>query len=173
PADLYLEGPDQFRGYFNSSLTTAVATRGRAPYRQVVCHGFVVDGEGRKMSKSIGNTIAPDEIVQASGADVLRLWATSADYTADIRVSKEVLAGVSEGYRKIRNTWRFLLGNLDGFDPARDLVPLSELTGLEGYMRGRMGELVQTVRESYESYALQGVYQAVLNFAAVDLSSLY
>lgn len=173
PADLYLEGPDQFRGYFNSSLTTSVATQGRAPYLQVVCHGFVVDGEGRKMSKSLGNGIAPEEVVAASGADVLRLWATSADFTADIHISKEILSGVSEGYRKIRNTWRFLLGNLAGFDPSKDLVPLGALTGLEGYMRGRLGELVETVAEAYRSYALQGVYQAVLNFSAVDLSSLY
>ncbi len=173
PADLYLEGADQFRGWFNSSLTTSIAVNGEPPYRQVLVHGFVVDGEGRKMSKSLQNAVSPEAVLKQYGADVLRLWATSADYTADIHLTPEILQQVAEGYRKIRNTWRFLLGNLQDFEPTRDAVPLSELTGLEAYMRGRLGELVATVQRAYQSYGYQGVYYHALNFCAVDLSSLY
>ena len=173
PADLYLEGADQFRGWFNSSLTTAVALHGRPPYREVLVHGFVVDGEGRKMSKSLQNAVSPEAVLRQYGADVLRLWATSADYTADIHLTPEILQQVAEGYRKIRNTWRFLLGNLHDFDPKTDAVPLAEFTGLEAYMRGRLGELVATVRRAYDSYGYQGIYYHGLNFCAVDLSSLY
>ncbi len=173
PADLYLEGADQFRGWFNSSLTTSIAVTGEPPYRQVLVHGFVVDGEGRKMSKSLRNAVSPEAVLGQYGADILRLWATSADYTSDIHLTPEILQQVAEGYRKIRNTWRFLLGNLADFDPAKDAVPLEELQGLEAYMRGRLGELVGVVERAYESYGYQGVYYHGLNFCAVDLSSLY
>jgi len=173
PADLYLEGPDQFRGWFNSSLTTAVATKGEPPYRAVLCHGFVVDGEGRKMSKSVGNVVRPSEILDRFGADILRLWATSADFTSDVHINQEILQQVGEGYRKIRNTWRFLLGNLQDFDPARDLVPLTELTGLEAFMRGRLGRLIETCERAYSQYQYQAIYYHGLNFCSVDLSSLY
>ncbi len=173
PADLYLEGPDQFRGWFNSSLTTAVATQGEPPYRAVLCHGFVVDGDGRKMSKSLGNVVRPSEILDKFGADILRLWATSADFTADVHVNQEILGQVAEGYRKIRNTWRFLLGNLQDFDPLADMVPLADLEGLEGYMRGRLGRLVETCERAYSQYQYQAIYYHGLNFCAVDLSSLY
>ncbi len=173
PADLYLEGPDQFRGWFNSSLTTAVATKGEPPYRAVLCHGFVVDGDGRKMSKSRGNVVRPSEILDKFGADILRLWATSADFTADVHVNQEILAQVAEGYRKIRNTLRFLLGNLQDFDPAADMVPLEELDGLEGYMRGRLGRLVEACERAYSQYQYQAIYYHGLNFCSVDLSSLY
>ena len=173
PADLYLEGPDQFRGWFNSSLTTAVATEGQPPYRTVLCHGFVVDGDGRKMSKSLGNVVRPSEILGRFGADILRLWATSADFTSDVHVNQEILQQVAEGYRKIRNTWRFLLGNLQDFDPRHDMVPLTELGGLEAYMRGRLGRLIETCERAYESYQYQAIYYHGLNFCSVDLSSLY
>ena len=173
PADLYLEGPDQFRGWFNSSLTTAVATRGEPPYRAVLCHGFVVDGEGRKMSKSLGNVVAPGQVLDRYGADILRLWATSADFTSDVHVNQEILGQVAEGYRKIRNTWRFLLGNLADFDPGRDLVAPEDLTGLEAYMRGRLGRLIEASERAYGQYQYQAIYYHVLNFCAVDLSSLY
>ncbi len=173
PADLYLEGADQFRGWFNSSITTSVAVSGEPPYREVLVHGFVVDGEGKKMSKSLQNAVSPEAVLRQYGADVLRLWATSADYTADIHLTPEILQQVAEGYRKIRNTWRFLLGNLADFDPAVDAVPLGELEGLEAYMRGRLGELVRAVRRAYESYGYQGVYYHGLSFCSVELSSLY
>src|SRR5690606_7657841 len=131
PADMYLEGSDQHRGWFQSSLLTAVATRGRAPYRSVLTHGFVVDEQGRKMSKSLGNVIAPDEVVRELGADILRLWAASADYRADIRISKDILKQLVEVYRRIRNTSRFLLANVDGFDPARHAVPTADMLEID------------------------------------------
>ena len=124
PCAMYLEGSDQHRGWFNSSLLTAVATTGKAPYNSVLTHGFVVDGEGRKMSKSVGNTVAPSDIIDVYGADVMRLWVSSADYQADVRLSKDIVKQLSEVYRKIRNTFRFLLGNLDDFNPNTDKVAL-------------------------------------------------
>ncbi|MBT9252544.1 MAG: class I tRNA ligase family protein [Brockia lithotrophica] len=123
PADLYLEGSDQFRGWFNSSLTTAVAVFGLPPYRTVLGHGFVLDGEGRKMSKSLGNIVDPMDVMKTYGADILRLWVASVDYTADVRISEAILGQIAEVYRKVRNTFRFLLGNTSDFDPARDRVP--------------------------------------------------
>src|SRR5690606_12822009 len=127
PADMYLEGSDQHRGWFQSSLLTAVATNGDAPYKSVLTHGFIVDGEGRKMSKSLGNTVAPDEVIAKYGADVLRLWVSSADYRGDVRVSPEILDQMADVYRRIRNTCRFLLGNLHDFDPEKDVVPFAEM----------------------------------------------
>ncbi|HEX2999598.1 MAG TPA: isoleucine--tRNA ligase, partial [Armatimonadota bacterium] len=145
PADLYLEGADQYRGWFQSSLLTSVAWRGKAPYKAVVTHGWVVDGEGRKMSKSLGNGIAPNEIVEQYGADILRLWVASSDYHADIRISKEILKQLSDAYRKIRNTARFILGNISDFDPDKDMVPLNKLQPIDRWALHRFDELTKEV----------------------------
>lgn len=171
PADLYLEGSDQFRGWFNSSLTTGVAVRGSAPYRTVLAHGFITDDLGDKMSKSRGNTVAPEELMSRYGADILRLWATSSDFKADVTVSHAILDQVAEGYRKIRNTLRFVLGNLNGVDP--DAPVPAERPLVERYIASRTGDLVRRVDEAYRSYDFHLVYHHLLNFASVDLSSFY
>lgn len=173
PADLYLEGSDQYRGWFNSSLITSVAVTGRAPYDGVLSHGFVLDGEGRKMSKSLGNTILPGKVVEQLGADIIRLWVASVDYQADVRVSNEILKQVSEVYRKIRNTFRFMLGNLNDFDPARHQVAYEELREVDRFMLVKLNKLVKEVREAYERYEFATIYHAVNNFCATDLSSFY
>lgn len=171
PADLYLEGSDQFRGYFNSSLTTGVALKGEAPYRQVLCHGFITDELGDKMSKSKGNTTAPEELIGRYGADILRLWATSSDFKSDVTVSLAILDQVAEGYRKVRNTLRFILGNLGDLPPGQ---PLPEnLPLLERVILTRLARLVERVDEAYRTYDFHLVYHLVLNFASVDLSSFY
>ena len=133
PVDMYLEGSDQHRGWFHSTLLTSVGTRGTAPYRTVLTHGFVVDGEGRKMSKSLGNTIAPQEIIDKHGAEILRLWVSAQDYTNDIRISKEIIERLVETYRRIRNTARFLLGNLSGFNPDTDMVAYNDMLEIDRY----------------------------------------
>lgn len=173
PADMYLEGSDQHRGWFQSSLLTAVATKGAAPYRAVLTHGFVVDGEGRKMSKSIGNVIYPQEVIKKYGADVLRLWVASADYQADIRISNDILKQLTEVYRKIRNTCRFILGNLYDFAPQRDRVPYEELGELDRWVLLRLGQLIEQVSGAYERYEFHVVFHAVHNFCTVDLSAFY
>ncbi len=173
PADMYLEGSDQHRGWFHSSLLEAVGTRGRPPYRAVLTHGFVVDGAGRKMSKSIGNTVAPDDVIAKHGAEVLRLWAAGEDYTADIRLSDEILGQLAEAYRRVRNTCRFLLGNLADFDPATDAVPDAALTGLDGWAMRRLHRTIERVRKAYETYEFHLAFQSLHNFCAVDLSALY
>ncbi|NLY29657.1 MAG: isoleucine--tRNA ligase [Firmicutes bacterium] len=173
PADLYLEGSDQHRGWFQSSLLTSVAVRGVAPYKAVLTHGFIVDAEGRKMSKSIGNTVAPEEIIGRYGADVLRLWAASADYRADIRVSPKILEQMSDVYRRIRNTIRFMLGNLADFHPASDLVPKDELPEIDRYILAQFYRLTERVIKAYADYEFHTVYHAVHNFCSVDLSSFY
>jgi isoleucyl-tRNA synthetase len=173
PADLYLEGSDQHRGWFQSSLLVGLATRGRAPFRQVVTHGFLIDMDGRKMSKSIGNTILPQEIIQESGAEVLRLWVASADYRDELRVSREILARVVEAYRKIRNTCRILVGNLYDFDPAKDAVRLDELEPVDRYALARYSDTAQRVLRGYQEYEFQVVFHALNGFATVDLSALY
>ena len=173
PADMYLEGSDQHRGWFHSSLLEAVGTRGRPPYRAVLTHGFVVDGDGRKMSKSIGNTVAPDDVIAKHGAEVLRLWAAGEDYTADIRLSDEILGQLAEAYRRVRNTCRFLLGNLADFDPARDAVPDAALSGLDRWAMLRLHRTIERVRKAYESYEFHLAFQSLHNFCAVDLSALY
>ena len=173
PADMYLEGSDQHRGWFHSSLLEAVGTRGRPPYRAVLTHGFVVDGAGRKMSKSIGNTVAPDDVIAKHGAEVLRLWAAGEDYTADIRLSDEILGQLAEAYRRVRNTCRFLLGNLADFDPAPDAVPDAALTGLDGWAMLRLHRTIERVRKAYETYEFHLAFQSLHNFCAVDLSALY
>ena len=173
PADLYLEGADQYRGWFQSSLLTSVATKGVAPYKTVVTHGWVVDGEGKKMSKSIGNTIAPEEIINQYGADILRLWVASADYHADIRISKEILKQLSESYRKIRNTARFILGNLSDFDPDADRVEEAEFTDLDRFALLKLNELVEKCRAGYDAFEYHAVYHAIHNFCVVDMSNFY
>ncbi|HHY92199.1 MAG TPA: class I tRNA ligase family protein, partial [Firmicutes bacterium] len=173
PCDLYLEGSDQHRGWFQSSLLTAVAVRGRAPYRAVLTHGYVVDGEGRKMSKSIGNVIFPQEIIKEFGADILRLWVASSDFKADIRVSREILLQLAEVYRKIRNTARFLLGNLYDFDPARDRVPYQNLNELDHWALLTLTRLTEKVTAAYENYDYHLLYHALHNFCALDMSAFY
>lgn len=173
PADVYLEGTDQYRGWFNSSLSTAVAVTGKAPYKAVVTHGFTLDGEGRKMSKSIGNVIVPAKIMKQFGADVLRLWVASVDYQGDVRISNDILKQVAEVYRKIRNTLRFLLGNLHDFDPKKDAVKETDLQEVDRYMLVRFQDLLKKVRNSYEEYEFSPIYHAVHNFCTIDLSSFY
>ncbi|MDN4523495.1 isoleucine--tRNA ligase [Fictibacillus fluitans] len=173
PADLYLEGSDQYRGWFNSSLSTSVAITGKAPYKSVLSHGFVLDGEGRKMSKSIGNTMDPIKVMNQLGADILRLWVSSVDYQADVRVSDEILKQVAEVYRKIRNTLRFLLGNLNGFDPKTNAVPFEELGQIDQYMLVKLNRLIDRVQKSYDDYQFLAVYNAIHNFCTIDLSSFY
>ncbi len=176
PADLYLEGNDQYRGWFQSSLLTSVATRGVAPYRSVITHGMVVDGEGKKMSKSLGNGVDPIDVTKQYGADILRLWVSSADYTGDVRISPEILKQLSEIYRKIRNTLRILMANLrdtEDFDPARDLVPAQECEPLDRWAMSRFEELVGRVRQAYDAYAFHLIYHDVHNFCTIDLSKQY
>ena len=173
PCAMYLEGSDQHRGWFNSSLLTGIATRGHAPYNAVLTHGFVVDGEGRKMSKSVGNTVAPSDIIDVHGADVMRLWVSSADYQADVRLSKDIVKQLAEVYRKIRNTFRFLLGNLDNFNPNTDKVAYKELTELDRWALHRLEEVRQKVTNAYENYEFHILYHTIHNFCTVDLSSFY
>ncbi len=173
PADLYLEGADQYRGWFQSSLLTSVATKGVAPYKAVVTHGWVVDGEGKKMSKSIGNTIIPDDVVNQYGADILRLWVASSDYHADIRVSKEILKQMSEVYRKIRNTARFILGCIPDFDPAKDMVETSKLEEIDRYALMRLNEVVKESINAYENFEYHIIFHAVHNFCVIDMSNFY
>ncbi|BCA85322.1 isoleucine--tRNA ligase [Enterococcus saigonensis] len=174
PADMYLEGSDQYRGWFNSSITTSVAINGVAPYKAVLSQGFTLDGEGRKMSKSLGNTIAPEKVINQMGADILRLWVASVDYEADVRVSMDILNQVSEVYRKIRNTMRFLLANTSDFNPKVDAVPFAELRSVDKYMTVRLNQVIKTILEDgYEKYNFLHIYRTVMNFLTVDLSSFY
>ena len=173
PADLYLEGSDQYRGWFNSSLTTAVAVTGKAPYKSVLSHGFVNDGEGRKMSKSIGNVIVPAKIIQQYGAEIIRLWVASVDYQSDVRISDDILKQVSEVYRKIRNTFRFLLGNLADFHPETDSIEYDQLREVDQYILIRLQRLIKKVRDAYENYDFMSIYHDVNNFCTLDLSAFY
>lgn len=173
PADVYLEGADQYRGWFQSSLLTAVAGGSGAPYRQIITHGWTVDGEGRKMSKSLGNGIAPQDVIKQYGADVLRLWVASSDYHADIRISPEILKQLSDNYRKIRNTARFCLGNLYDFDPDKDMVDNSELEELDKYALMKLDELIEVARKGYETYEYHTAAHAIHNFCIVDMSNFY
>ncbi len=173
PADLYLEGSDQYRGWFNSSLSTAVAVTGKAPYKGVLSHGFALDGDGRKMSKSLGNVVVPEKVMKQLGADILRLWVASVDYQADVRVSDAILKQVAEVYRKIRNTFRFLLGNLSDFNPETDAIPVNELREVDRYILVKLNKLIDKVKTSYENYEFAGVYHSVHNFCTIELSSFY
>ncbi len=173
PADLYLEGADQYRGWFQSSLLTSTAWRGQAPYKAVCTHGWVVDGEGRKMSKSLGNGINPQEIIDKYGADILRLWVASSDYHADIRISKEILKQLSDAYRKIRNTARFMLGNLHDFDPDTDAISENDLQEIDRWAICKFDELIDKVREGYDTFEFHNAYHAIHNFCVVDMSNFY
>ncbi len=171
-ADVYLEGTDQHRGWFHSSLLQASATIGRAPYRNVVTHGFTLDEKGMKMSKSLGNTVAPQEVIDEYGADILRLWVAQCDYTADQRIGPKILKGTADSYRRLRNTLRFMLGALAGFDEA-ERVDLAQMPELEAWVLHRLAELDQAVREGYRSFDFQSVFQTLFTFSTVDLSAFY
>ena len=173
PADVYLEGSDQHRGWFQSSLMVGLGTRGRAPFKQVLTHGFIVAEDGKKMSKSLGNSIEPQDIIKQSGADILRLWVSMSDYTQEIRLSKEILARAVEAYRKIRNTLRYLAANLHDFDPAVDQVPLTEMEEVDRYILARYADMALRVLRAYDDYDYGTIFQALNGFATVDLSSLY
>ncbi len=173
PSDIYLEGSDQHRGWFQSSLLLGLGTRGRPPYRQVVTNGFVIDVDGQKMSKSIGNVVAPQDVIKQSGADVLRLWAAMSDYWEDIRVSKEILTRAAEAYRKIRNTLRYLVMNLYDFDPSRDGLPLDTLEAVDKYILARYGAVARQTLRAYDDYDFSTIFQAVNAFTTVDLSAFY
>jgi len=172
PADLYIEGGDQYRGWFQSSMLTSIAVNGIAPYRRIITHGWTVDGEGKAMHKSIGNTVAPEEIIKDYGADILRLWVASADYRADVRMSKDIAKQLSDIYLKIRNTARFILGNLGDFD-TNNLVALDDLSGLDRWALAKLNKLVESVRLSYEKYEYHTIYHAIHNFCTVDMSNFY
>ena len=172
PADVYLEGGDQYRGWFQSSMLTSIAMKGVAPYKQIITHGWTVDGEGKAMHKSLGNAVAPDEVIKDYGADMLRLWVASADYTQDMRISKEILKQLSQAYLKIRNTARYMLGNLSGFDPDRPAA-YEALEPLDRWALGQYNELVKTVRAAYDRYEFHLVYRAIYNFCVVDMSNFY
>jgi isoleucyl-tRNA synthetase len=173
PADVYLEGGDQYRGWFNSSLSCGIVAHNEAPYRQIITHGWVVDGEGKKQSKSLGNVTAPQEIIDKSGAEVLRLWAAAVDYTEDVRCSDEILSRVVDAYRKMRNTLRYALGNLDGFDPAADSVSDEEMLEIDRWALASLDVVIAKVVAGYESYDFQAAYNALYNFCTVTLSARY
>jgi isoleucyl-tRNA synthetase len=173
PADLYLEGSDQHRGWFHSSLLTSVAQHDRAPYKAVLTHGFTIDDKGRKMSKSLGNVVVPQKVIGTLGADVLRLWIAATDYANEMALSDEILKRVAESYRRIRNTARFLLGNLDGFDPATDKVPVSDMVAVDRWAVWRTHQLQEEVIAAYRSYQFHLIYQKVHNFCSVDLGGFY
>jgi isoleucyl-tRNA synthetase len=173
PADLYLEGSDQHRGWFQSSLLTSVAMEGRAPYRQALTHGFTVDDKGRKMSKSLGNLVVPQKVINSLGADVLRLWVAATDYSGEMYVSDEILKRVSDSYRRMRNTARFLLGNLNGFDADRHSLPVDQLVDLDRWALNRTSQLQQSIQAAYENYEFHIIYQELHKFCVVDMGGFY
>ena len=172
-SDMYLEGSDQHRGWFQSSLLTAVAVTGKAPYKSVLTHGYVVDGEGRKMSKSVGNVMVPQEIIEQYGADIVRLWTASTDYRADIRISPKIVKQLSEVYRKIRNTMRYILSNTNDFDYEKDAVPFNEMLELDRWALMHLQLLKKEVTEAYDNYEFHVLYHAIHNFCTVEMSSYY
>jgi isoleucyl-tRNA synthetase len=173
PADIYFEGSDQYRGWFQSSLLVGLGTRGRPPFRQIVTNGFLIDVDGKKMSKSLGNSIEPRDIIKQSGADILRLWVSMSDYTEEIRISQEILARAVEAYRKIRNTLRYLVANLYDFDPAVDCVEHTELEEVDRYMLARYAGVGQRILRAYEEFDYGTIFQALTAFTTVDLSAVY
>ena len=173
PADLYLEGADQYRGWFQSSLLTSVAINGIAPYKQVLTHGWTVDGQGKKMSKSLGNGISPQDVIKEYGADILRLWVLSSDYQSDVSLSKDILKQITEVYRKMRNTARYILGNTSDFDPDKDMVSYNELQEIDKYALLKLNDLVRKCTESYDKYDFHEAYQAINVFCVTDMSSFY
>ena len=170
---MYMEGADQFRGWFQSSLLTSVATQGVAPYREVLCHGWVVDAQGKQMHKSAGNGMEPSEIIRDYGADIIRLWVASSDYTVDVRAGKEIFRQLSEAYRKMRNTARFMLGNISDFDPAKDMVDDDQLFEIDRWALEACNKLTATMRDAYEHYDFSRAYHALYNFCVIDMSNFY
>ena len=173
PVDMYMEGADQFRGWFQSSLLTSVATQGVAPYREVLCHGWVVDAQGKQMHKSAGNGMEPSEIIRDYGADIIRLWVASSDYTVDVRAGKEIFRQLSEAYRKMRNTARFMLGNISDFDPAKDMVDDDQLFEIDRWALEACNKLTATMRDAYDHYDFSCAYHALYNFCVIDMSNFY
>ncbi len=173
PADLYLEGSDQHRGWFHSSLLTAVGRTGKAPYRSVLTHGFVVDSQGKKMSKSVGNVVAPEKIIKTHGADILRLWVASADYRDDVRISDNIVNQLSDAYRRIRNTCRFMLGNLSDFNPAVDARPVETMEGLDRFILHRLNRVLDRCLGAYDAFEFHTIHHSLHNFCVVDLSAFY
>ncbi len=173
PADLYLEGSDQHRGWFHSSLLTAVGTRGKAPYKSVLTHGFVVDAKGKKMSKSLGNVMAPSKVIDRYGAEILRLWVAASDFKDDIRISENILKQLSDAYKKIRNTCRFILGNISDFNPETDALPYEAMPDIDKYMLHRLQLFIEKSMDAYESYDFHLIYHGLFNFCTIDLSAFY
>jgi len=173
PSDLYLEGSDQHRGWFQSALITAMAIAQDAPYKSVLTHGFVVDGEGKKMSKSLGNVLTPEEVMKKYGADILRLWVASSDYTEDVRLSDEILTRLADAYRKIRNTFKYLLSNLYDFDSGRDTVGYDDMLEIDRWILSKLSYLIEESKENYEACAFHKVYRAIYNFCVYEISSVY
>ncbi len=173
PVDMYMEGADQFRGWFQSSLLTSVATQGVAPYREVLCHGWVVDAQGKQMHKSAGNGMEPSEIIRDYGADIIRLWVASSDYTVDVRAGKEIFRQLSEAYRKMRNTARFMLGNISDFDPAKDMVAEDQLFEIDRWALEACNKLTANLRDAYDHYDFSRAYHALYNFCVIDMSNFY
>ena len=173
PADLYLEGSDQHRGWFQSSLKTAIAIHGDAPYRAVLTHGFTVDAQGRKMSKSLGNVVAPQQVINELGADVLRLWVAATDFSGELSVSDEILKRTADSYRRIRNTLRYLLANLEGFDPQRDSLPFAEMLHLDRWAVDRAARLQEEITARYLDYGFHHIYQKLHQFCVTDLGGFY
>ncbi len=173
PADMYLEGSDQHRGWFQSSLLVGLGTRGRPPFKEVLTHGFLIDVDGKKMSKSLGNTMLPQDVIKQNGADIIRLWVAMSDYREEIRVGKEIMARVVEAYRKLRNTLRYLLANLYDFDPATDSVPHAKMEEVDRYILARYAAVAASVLGAYDDYAYGTIFQAVNAFATLDLSAFY
>jgi isoleucyl-tRNA synthetase len=172
PADLYLEGSDQHRGWFHSSLLASVATRGRAPYKAVLTHGFTVDGQGKKMSKSLGNVIIPQKLIERYGAEIIRLWVAAEDYRDDVRISEEILKRLVEAYRRIRNTCRFILGNLYDYTPA-DAVPYDDLPEIDRWALNRLQTLTSQIRGAYDRFEFHAIFHSLYNFCNVDMSAFY
>ena len=173
PADMYMEGGDQFRGWFQSSLLTSVATQGVAPYKGVLCHGWVVDEQGKQMHKSAGNGVEPSEIIRDYGADIVRLWVASSDYTVDVRAGKNIFKQLSEAYRKMRNTARFMLGNIGDFNPATDMVAEDQLFEIDRWALKSCNSLTANVRAAYDNYDFSRAYHAIYNFCVIDMSNFY
>src|SRR5699024_8864888 len=170
PADLVLEGSDQYRGWFNSSMITSVAVSGKAPYKQVISQGFTLDGKGHKMSKSLGNTIVPNDVIKQMGAEIIRLWVLSADTSADVRVSMGSFQQIAESYRKIRNTFRFLLSNVADFDPEKNQVAFDDLEAIDRYMQIQANEFTKDILDDYATYDFMDIYKKVIKFITTDLS---
>jgi isoleucyl-tRNA synthetase len=173
PSDLYLEGSDQHRGWFHSSLLASVGTRDRAPYKSVLTHGFVVDGEGKKMSKSSGNVVAPEEVIKKYGAEIIRLWVSAEDYRNDIKISQDILKQLTDGYRRIRNTFRFMLGNLSDFSYEAHAVPIDKMEEIDRFILHKLSSISKRVIRAYETYDFHVVYHTIHTFCAVDLSAFY